>query len=173
MFGTFGSLYLKGSSMNESLSVTQVIQLILAPAVMINATGLLLLTVSNKYSAILNRIRQLNEERRRLTRKAGEPEFSTLENQRMESVVRQIGSLQGRARLVRNANASYFTAIGVFVAVSLLLGIDLILPAIDLQPPLLVLFLAGMFIDLIGVIYSALDTFKAFRVVLFDVAADE
>lgn len=159
--------------MNDSLSVTQVIQLILAPAVMINATGLLLLTVSNKYSAILNRIRQLNEEKRRLTRKSGEPGFATHENQRMESVIRQIASLQLRASLIRKANVSYFSAIGLFVGVSLLLGIDLVLLAIDLQPLLLGLFLIGMIVDLMGVIYSALDAVMAYRVVRFEVAADE
>ena len=159
--------------MNDSLSVTQVIQLILAPAVMINATGLLLLTVSNKYSTILNRIRQLNEEKRRLTRKAGEPGYTTLENQRMESLLKQIVSLQDRASLMRKANVSYFTAIGIFVGVSLFLGIDLMLVAIDLQPLLLGFFLAGMFVDLMGVVYSALDAVKAFRVVRFEVAADE
>jgi hypothetical protein len=159
--------------MNESFSITQVIQLILAPAVMINATGLLLLTVSNKYSAILNRIRQLNEEKRRLTRKSGEPGFSTHDNQRMESLIRQIASLQERGNLIRKANVSYFSAIGIFVSVSLLLGIDLILLSVDLQPVLLALFLIGMFVDLLGVIYSALDAVKAYRVVRFEVAADE
>jgi len=41
------------------------IQLMLAPAVMISACGLLLLGISNKYSSITNRLRILNEERRR------------------------------------------------------------------------------------------------------------
>ncbi len=159
--------------MNDSLSITQVIQLIIAPAVMINATGLLLLTVSNRYALILNRIRLLNEEKRRLTRKAGEPGYTTLENQRMESVVRQIRSLQDRARMMRNANACYFTAIGIFVGVSLFLGIDLLLTYLDLQPLLLAFFLIGMFVDLLGVIFSALDTVRAFRIVQFEVAADE
>lgn len=159
--------------MNESLSVTQVIQLIIAPAVMINATGLLLLTVSNRYALILNRIRLLNEEKRRLIRKVGEPGYTTAENQRMESVVRQIGSLQERARMMRNANACYFTAIGIFVGVSLFLGIDLIMSYVDLQPLLLAFFLLGMFVDLLGVVFSAFDTMKAFRVVQFEVAADE
>lgn len=159
--------------MNDSLSITQVIQLILAPAVMINATGLLLLTVSNRYALVLNRIRLLNEEKRRLTRKAGEPGFTTHENQRMESVVRQIGSLQDRARMMRNANACYFTAIGIFVSVSLLLGIDLILTYLDLQPLLLAFFLVGMFVDLLGVVFSALDSVRAFRVVRFEIASDE
>ena len=159
--------------MNDSLSITQVIQLIIAPAGMINATGLLLLTVSNRYALILNRIRLLNEEKRRLTRKAGEPGYTTLENQRMESVVRQIRSLQDRARMMRNANACYFTAIGIFVGVSLFLGIDLLLTYLDLQPLLLAFFLIGMFVDLLGVIFSALDTVRAFRIVQFEVAADE
>jgi len=40
------------------------IQLMLAPAVMISACGLLLLGINNKHSSITNRIRLLNEERR-------------------------------------------------------------------------------------------------------------
>jgi len=57
--------------MEQGFSIIQVIQLILAPAVMINACGLLLLATSNKYSSVLNTIRRLNEEKRRLFRKAG------------------------------------------------------------------------------------------------------
>ncbi len=157
----------------ETQSVTEVIQLILAPAVMINATGLLLLTVSNKYSLILNRIRNLNEERRRLLGRAGEPDFSTRENQRMESIARQLARLTQRARFVRNANACYFSAIGIFVAVSLFLGLDLTFPLVNLQPFLLVIFLIGMSLDLAGVVYSWLDTFKAYEVVKYEVQVDE
>ena len=68
---------------------------------------------------------------------------------------------------------SYFSAIGIFVGVSLLLGFDLVLLAADLQPFLLGMFLLGMFVDLLGVIYSALDAVQAYRVVRFEVAADE
>ncbi|HAV24459.1 MAG: hypothetical protein A2X67_10465 [Ignavibacteria bacterium GWA2_55_11] len=158
--------------MNEQFSITQIIQLILAPAVMINATGLLLLTVSNKYSLILNRIRLLNEEKRRLAKRAAETSFSTDDNQRLESVLRQVGELTRRSRMVRNANVCYFSAIGIFVATSLALGVDLILTAIDLQPFLLTVFLLGMTVDLIGVVYSGLDTLRAYAVVKFEVEAD-
>lgn len=156
--------------MDSGLSI---IQLILAPAVMINASGLLLLAVSNKYSLLLNRIRALNEEKRRLVRKAGEPGFTTLENQRMESVVRQITALTDRMVLARNANVCYFTAIGVFIATSLFLGLDLVLPFIDLQPVLLAVFLLGMAVDLAGVVFSALDSIRAANVVKFEIEADE
>ena len=56
----------------ENLSVTQTIQLILAPGVMINACGLLLLGIGNKFSSVLNRIRILNDEKRRLHMRAGD-----------------------------------------------------------------------------------------------------
>ncbi|HEX9739900.1 MAG TPA: DUF2721 domain-containing protein [Ignavibacteriaceae bacterium] len=49
--------------MNESFSITEVIQLMLAPGIMISACGLLLLGMNNKYSLVVNRIRILNEEK--------------------------------------------------------------------------------------------------------------
>lgn len=150
-----------------------IIQLILAPAVMINATGLLLLTVSNKYTALLNRIRSLNEEKRRLAKRAAEPEFSMLENQRLESVIRQVHALTDRMILARNANVCYFTAIGIFIGTSLFLGLDLILPFINLQPVLLAIFLLGMAVDLAGVAFSALDSIRAANIVRFEVESDE
>lgn len=91
--------------MDQSFSVIQIIQLILAPAVMINACGLLLLATSNKYSSVLNRIRLLNDEKRKLSKKAGEKNFE--EMQRLESLARQIEHLMARAKLVRNSVMSY------------------------------------------------------------------
>jgi len=99
------------SGIGESHSVIQVIQLILAPAVMINACGLLLLATSNKYSMVLNRIRLINDEKRKLMKKAGEPTFE--ENLRLESVARQIEHLMVRARLVRNSVMCYTGAIAL------------------------------------------------------------
>ena len=60
--------------------------MILAPGVMINACGLLLLGIGNKFSSVLNRIRVLNDEKRHLLLRAAEPDYSTSENQRFESI---------------------------------------------------------------------------------------
>ena len=70
---------------NDSLTVIQAIQLMLAPAVMINGCGLLLLSISNKFSSVVNRVRLLNEERRKLFARASDPNFGGPENQRLES----------------------------------------------------------------------------------------
>ncbi len=155
------------------LSVTRVIQLILAPAVMINATGLLLLTVSNKYSVILNRIRNLTEERRRLQHRSSETDFIPLDRMRVDSIHRQLARLTERARFVRNANVCYFSAIGIFVGVSLLLGLGFTVPHVDLQPYLVLFFLLGMSLDFLGVVYSWFDTFKAYEVVRDEVQSDD
>ena len=49
-------------------SIVQIIQAMLAPGLMISACGLLVLGMNNKYSIVVNRIRLLNEERRKLKR---------------------------------------------------------------------------------------------------------
>jgi hypothetical protein len=62
------------------------IQAILAPALGISATALLMLSISNRFSLTINRIRLLNEERRRYTIKlADKSDLSYAENIRFSS----------------------------------------------------------------------------------------
>lgn len=158
---------------SETLSVTQAIQLILAPAVMINACGLLLLGISNKFSSVLNRIRLLTEEKRTLMRRAADRELLPLENQRIESIARQLDGLLERARLVRNAVSCYFTSVGVFVVTSLLIGVDFFFQVRGLRYVIIGMFLIGMLTVFVGVIFGVKDTFKGFAIVKFEVAVDD
>ena len=48
------------------MPIVQLIQGMLAPGLMISACGLLLLGMNNKYSLVVNRIRLLTEEKRRI-----------------------------------------------------------------------------------------------------------
>ena len=155
----------------EGFSVIQIIQLILAPAVMINACGLLLLATSNKYSNVLNRIRLLNEEKRKLFRKAGEKNFE--ETQRLESLSRQIGHLIHRAGLVRNSVMCYTGAIALFIITSLLIGLGYLIHGFQSDSAVMIAFLFGMAVVLAGVTYSFRDAKKGFEVVRFDVMVDE
>ncbi len=75
------------------ISIVEVIQLMLAPGIMISACGLLLLGMNNKYSLVVNRIRLLNEEKRRLFTRAGERDFNYEENIRLESISVQLKHL--------------------------------------------------------------------------------
>jgi hypothetical protein len=158
-------------SLGEGFSVIQIIQLILAPAVMINACGLLLLATSNKYSNVLNRIRLLNEEKRKLFKKAGEKNFE--ETHRLESLTRQIGRLMHRAELVRNSVMCYTGAIALFIITSLLIGFSFLIRGFQSDFVITIPFLLGLVVVFVGVVYSFLDAKKGFEVVRFDVMVDE
>jgi pilus assembly protein TadC len=158
---------------NDSLTVIQAIQLMLAPAVMINGCGLLLLGISNKFSAVVNRVRLLNEERRKLFSRAGAPDFGTQENQRLESIARQLDRLLRRALMVRNSLLCYTISVALFVLTSLLIGFDYFVFVIQLKSVIIGSFMAGLVIFFCGVIFAALDTLKGYEIVKYDVIADE
>jgi hypothetical protein len=161
------------SDLSESFSVIQVIQLILAPGVMISACGLLLLGISNKFTSVLNRIRALTEEKRKLIINASQREFSPIDKHRLESVARQIKDLLHRAQLIRNAVFCDLLAIGLFVATSLLIGMDYFFSFSLLRQMILYTFLAGIIIVFVGVVFWVLDTLKGYKIVKFEVQVDE
>lgn len=152
-------------------SVIQIIQLILAPAVMINACGLLLLTTSSKYSSVMGTIRILNEEKRRLFKKAGEKNFEEL--LRLESLSKQIDRLIVRAKLVRDSVMCYTGAIALFILTSLLIGMGFLIHGFESASAIIVAFLSGVIAVLAGVLYTFLDAKKAYEIVHFDVRVDE
>jgi polyferredoxin len=157
--------------MGDYASVVQIIQLILAPAVMINACGLLLLGTTSKYSIVLNRVRLLNDERRKLVRRAGEKTFE--EATRLESLNRQIARLLLRARYVRNTVFCYSLAIGLFLLTSLLMALGYFAEAFNSSLSVMVLFLLGMVLVLCAVLFAFLDAKRGYDIVMFDVQADE
>jgi len=153
-------------------SIIQVIQLMLAPGLMISACGLLLLGMNNKYSLVVNRIRLLNEERRRVLGKAGDREFSYEENVRLESISLQIEKLTFRVKLVRNAVLSYTIAVALFVVTSLLIGIQYFASA-NINVIITIIFLFGMVSVLAGVLYAAYETKEGYDIIQLEVKIDE
>lgn len=159
--------------MPQSISVIEAIQLILAPAVMISACGLLMLGINSKFSMVLSRIRGLNEEKRKLRARAGDKGLTFEESQRIESIARQLGRLLKRAMHVRNSLMCYITAVALFVVTSFLIGADFLIGGMHLDTPIIVLFLAGMISVFLGIVFAALDTKEAYDIVQFDVQVDE
>ena len=159
------------NGLEGGFSVIQIIQLILAPAVMINACGLLLLATSSKYSSVMGTIRILNEEKRRLFKKAGEKNFEDL--RRLESLSRQIDRLIVRAKLVRDSVMCYTGAIALFILTSLLIGMGFLIHGFESESAIIVAFLSGVIAVLAGILYTFLDAKKAYEIVHFDVLAEE
>lgn len=157
----------------KELTLIQLIQFMLAPAVMISACGLLLLGINNKYSLVVNRIRLLNEERRKMKIKVGGEKFETEDNLRLVSITEQLTRLLDRVKLVRNSVLSYTIAIALFVLSSLLIGIAFFTKRIDLDVVILAVFLIGMLAVFVGIIFAMLETKRGYEIVKYEVTIDE
>ncbi|GAB4130856.1 MAG: hypothetical protein Fur0015_04720 [Ignavibacteriales bacterium] len=155
------------------LNAVSIIQLMLAPAVMISACGLLLLGMNNRYSLVVNRIRLLNEEKRRLLTRYGEKPLSVEDNIRLESILIQIKALTFRVKLVRNSVISYVTAVALYVLTSLLIGVSSVLSFHKVNYFIILTFLLGMISLLVGVIFAAIETKKGFDIIKFEVQSHE
>jgi hypothetical protein len=151
----------------------QAIQGILAPAIMVSACGLLLLGLLNRYATIMSRIRNLNDERRRLTRSlAPSGESSPDEAARLASVTRQLTDLVDRVRLLRNAVLCQIAAVGCFVLTSLLLGLRVAGPEVIRVFHPLPVFLLGMATVFVGLVFEGVDVARAYRTIRVEVGEE-
>ena len=105
-------------------NIVEVIQLMLAPGLMISACGLLLLGVNNKYSLVVNRIRLLNDEKRKILEQSGKSETALADNVRLESISIQLEKLVHRVKLVKRAVQNYTIAVALFILTSILIGMS-------------------------------------------------
>lgn len=158
---------------NQIPSIVEIIQLMLAPGLMISACGLLLLGMNNKYSLVVNRIRLLNDERRRIVHKPDDVNFNYHENVRLASISKQLDALIYRVMLVRNAVLSYTVAVALFVLTSLSIGAEEIFGIERLNLAITILFSLGMLSVLTGVVFAAYETYKGYEIVKFEVLAEE
>jgi hypothetical protein len=137
----------------------------LAPGLMISACGLLLLGMNNKYSLVVNRIRLLNEERRKY-RYETNPEDTT---RRHGSIDLQIRKLHYRVGLVRNAVFSYSLAVAFFIIASLLIGFNQVTDLTNLTWLIIVTFLTGMLCVLAGIVFAAVEVWKGYKIVEIEI----
>ncbi len=156
------------------ITAIQVIQAMLAPALGISAVGLLLLGLSNRYSTIVNRIRLLNDEKRRYVRMLAEGRsLEYADNVRFQSVARQTEGLLMRSRLVRNALLAMQTAIALFVITSLAIGLSLFSDSELVRAAALVSFLTGMAAVLVGILFAGIEIRRSHKIVLLEVRSED
>jgi len=145
--------------------IVEMIQSMLAPGLMISACGLLLLGMNNKYSLVVNRIRLLNDEKRKVLNKYASSDESTSDNVRLESITRQLDKLVFRVKLVKNAVLFYTVAVALFIFTSILIGLRILLSADSLSAIIMIVFLFGMFLVLIGAFFAAYETLKGYEII--------
>ncbi len=150
------------------------IQGMLAPALGISAVGLLLLGLNNRYSILVNRIRLLNEERRKFLRHLQQHDhLEYAENIRFMSISKQSAELLVRSRLVRNAILSMQTGIALFVLTSVMIGVNMFTTAEFMKAVPLAVFVGAMLSVLTGILFAGREVHRSFRIVLLEVKADD
>lgn len=156
------------------VTAIQAIQALLAPAVGISAVGLLLLALNNRYSVIINRIRLLNEERRRYLKILGTgKDLEYADNVRFMSIISQSKELLARSRAVRNAILCMQGAIALFVLTSVGIGVNLLVTSALMQLLPLGIFVLGMLFVFVAVVYAATEVHRSFKSVLLEVKTDD
>jgi len=138
----------------------------LAPGIMISACGLLLLGMNNKYSLVVNRIRLLNEERRK---QRSEEEGKGNKKKRHKSIELQITKLSYRIFLIRNAVFSYSLGVAFFIISSLLIGLNHLNSISGLNWAVIMCFLIGMLFVFAGIIFAALEVWKGYKIVQIEI----
>lgn len=160
--------------MLESISPTETIQNILAPALMISASGLIFLALVNRYAAVNNRIRLLNDERRRLFKATAEHvELGYLETMRLRSIQKQLEAFLVRGKMLQNSLLFIISGIFFDVTSSLAIAGVVLLPNIITGQFPLIIFLIGMVSLLIGVTFAAVEIRRSFSNILVEVKAEE
>ena len=145
----------------------------LAPGIMISACGLLILGMNNKYSIIVGRIRQMNEEKRRFMIKAGDTSLLYEDEIRLKSIEHQMRELAARLSFVRNAVMSYAIAVALFVLSSMLIGAGFISNSRTFEVIIIIAFSLGMMLVLSGVIFAAMESKKGYDIVNYEIKTSE
>ena len=157
--------------MNNSIVMT--IQAILAPALGISATGLLLLGLTNRYSSMVNRIRLLNEEKRKYMNYIVEKgELLYIENVRLASITKQLKDLLYRSRLARNSILSIQSAIILFVLTSVIIGVNIFFSNYFVETLALMLFLTGMLFVLVGILFASWEIYNSYKIAVLEVKVE-
>ena len=147
--------------------IVQLIQGMLAPGLMISACGLLLLGMNNKYSLVVNRIRLLNEEKRKIFH---QPKINEIDSNRLSNIELQISHLIERISLVRNAVFSYSLAVALFIVSSVLIGVTINIQTPTIHWLIVAFFYAGMFSVFVGIIFAAIEVWKGYRIVKIEIS---
>ena len=147
--------------------IVHLIQGMLAPGLMISACGLLLLGMNNKYSLVVNRIRLLNEEKRKIFHMQ---KIDEIETSRLSNIELQISHLIERISLVRNAVFSYSMAVALFIVSSVLIGVTINKKTPGFGWLIIAFFYAGMLAVFVGIIFAAIEVWKGYRIVKIEIS---
>ncbi len=150
--------------MTKIAELIQSIQYMVAPAVMISSSALLLLGLQAKFSNLANRFRALQNERRLLAVREGR---GSSENERLQNVETQVAYLMRRADYVKQSIVLSYAAIICFAGASVLIFLSLAYSA-QLYGVVIAVFVAGFLCVLAAAAVLILEARLAYQVLLLE-----
>ena len=123
--------------------------------------------MNNKYSLVVNRIRLLNEERRKFLY---EKQKNKDIKKRHKSIDEQILRLNFRMALIRNAVFSYSLAVAFFIVSSVMIGWNNMTNASEISWLVMISFLIGMIFVFTGIIFAAIEVWKGYKIITIEIS---
>jgi len=106
-------------AMDALTASVAVLTAMITPAVLISASGTMILSTSTRLGRVVDRVRELSARLRQLANEDIDVEF--LEEERA-MLYDQLDKLTSRSRLLQRALTTFYLAVGVFVATSVAIG---------------------------------------------------
>src|SRR2546429_8949476 len=97
-----------------------VLTAMITPAVLISASGTMILSTSSRLGRVVDRVRSLSDLLPELSRRDSEIDFL---EERRAMLFDQLDKLTSRSRLLQRALTTFYLAVGVFVATSVAIGV--------------------------------------------------
>jgi uncharacterized protein DUF2721 len=146
--------------------VTATIQLILAPVVMVSACAILLTGLLSRYAAINDRLRAIGQERLDLLRRDSDDHFI---DERLREIDYQIPELLRRHKLAQDAVLAVYLAVAVFIGNMFVIAIAAVTQSDGVATLALLIFLAGIAVLLIAILYTVNEVRSSHRAVHYEV----
>src|SRR5713101_5342700 len=97
-----------------------VLTAMITPAVLISASGTMILSTSTRLGRVVDRVRSLSDRLQEQGQRAGEDDFA---EERRVMLYDQLDKLTSRSRLLQRALTTFYLAVGIFVATSVAIGV--------------------------------------------------
>ena len=147
--------------------ITRIIQLVVAPVVMISSCAIFTGGLLSRYAAINDRLRVMNLERLELVfAKPGR--LSAAMAERLTEIDHQIPMLLARLRLAHNAVLAVYCASALFIIDMFGIALAAVTNADWMANLVLIFFLIGLTVLLLGLLYTAAEVWTSNRAIEYE-----
>src|SRR5438128_12508219 len=108
------------TAMDGLSSSLAVLTAMITPAVLISASGTMILSTSTRLGRVVDRVRSLSDRLQEFSRTDAKSEFF---EEKRAMLYDQLDKLTSRSRLLQRALTTFYLAVGVFVATSVAIGV--------------------------------------------------